>query len=136
VRPGRRPVLAQDRLEVERLIPRLHLEADSSGGVAVEHEPSVAKHADAQIHWRLIQHHDLHRPAEQTLEFALEGERLRLEGRFRRDGEQHSNIDIAVRARVAPSDRAEEIDGCGPVGIGLKESRETVFEIAVHTTGL
>jgi hypothetical protein len=47
-----------------------------------------------------------------------------------------ANIDIAVRARVAPSDRAEEIYGCGPVGIGLKESRETMFEIAVHKTGL
>lgn len=136
MRSGKQPVLSQDRLEVERLVPRLHLEADSSGRVAVEHEASVAEYADAQIDWRAIQHDDLHRPAEQALEFAFEREGLRIKGRLRRNREQHTDVDVAVPAGGAAGDRPEEVDGGGTVGIGLKESRETMFEIAVHRTGL
>ena len=132
MRSGKQPVLSQDRFEVERLVPRLHLEADSSRCVAVEHEASVAEYADAQIHWRAIQHDDLHWPAEQALEFAFEREGLRIKGRLRRNREQHTDIYVAVPAGGAASDRPEEIDGGSAMGIGLKESGEMTLEIAVH----
>lgn len=64
-----------------------------------------------EIGRRRVEHHDLHRDSERTLEVALDVEEQRLQRGRRVRGEQHRDIDIARRARVTTGDAAEEIGG-------------------------
>jgi hypothetical protein len=100
--PSIRP---QDRLEIERLVSRGHLEADARARIPLENQLTEPENTDSEIGWRGIQRDQIDGSADAARQLVREIVWLPIERRGRRHVEQHADVDVAV-SPIRASDRA------------------------------
>jgi hypothetical protein len=99
-------------LDVEVGVPGPHLEADPTGWIPVEHEHAVPEDAVHEVNRGSIQHDQLDRRADGSLDLGLEVEMQAGQRPGRLRGEQDGHVDVAGRRR-RPAGHAPEQVGRG-----------------------
>jgi hypothetical protein len=110
---------ASQRSEVEELGPRSHLELDASPDVAFEHHDSIAQHPMHEVGRGVIEDHHVDCAAQLLLELERKVEAQTCELGLWLRPEEQGQINIAILARCATGDAAENVrsNELGRVGL-------------------
>ena len=115
--------------QVEVAVARRHLETDTGRFVVLAEQNAVAQDAMDEIDGSPVQGDQLYRASHDALEVTLQVQRptfQRLPGKLH---EQHTNVDIAVRARRAAGLAAEQPRCRNPPTGGLEEATQVVEQV-------
>lgn len=100
-------IAAQVGFEIEELISGPHFEANPGRPVGIANQEPVSQDAVHQVHWRVVQDHEIDTATENSLERVGEVGAESIERSWRLSVEEHGDIRVAVLTRLAAGDAAE-----------------------------